>query len=65
MFLNHDFLKQGHISVTIEDMTDFKVYMWHNLHVKDLEINHAHIPPAREECRRQTVAKVVSFCHVR
>lgn len=61
IFLNRDFLKQGHVKVTIENITDFTVYMWDNRFVPELVVNRDNIPPVTEVYRRNTCGDIDSF----
>lgn len=66
MYLNRDFIKQGHVKLGIADITDVTVYMWVNRFVKDLVVNRNNIPPVDEDYRRQMFSEIVFFknnCH--
>lgn len=61
IYLNRDFLKQGHVKVTLENITDFTVYMWDNRFVPKLVVNRDNIPPVTEVYRRNTCGDIDSF----
>jgi hypothetical protein len=66
MYLNRDFLKQGHVKLAISAITDVTVYMWTNRYVKDLVVNRDNIPRVDEDYRRTTFGEIVFFknnCH--
>lgn len=61
MYLNRDFIKQGQVNVTINDITNFTVYMWDNRFVKELTFDREHIPPVTEEYRLKTLGEIEFF----
>jgi hypothetical protein len=58
MYLNRDFIQRGQIPVTLDDVSNFTVYMWDNRYVKNLTFSRNHIPQISEDYRVKTFGEI-------
>lgn len=61
LYLNRDFIKHGQVNISIDDITDFTVYMWDNRFVCDLIFDRNDIPPVTEEYRLTRMGEIEYF----